>query len=301
MKVVQADGTVTKSGGKVVKNVSGYDLMRPNIGAFGTLGVIAEVSFKLIPLPAVTRTCGAAFRSLADARRACEELLLAPFQPERFALVSGPAAARSSGKWSGSQASVGDGAHLLVLTLAAGRAAVDRMMDETRSIAERAGATWHDVIEETEADLFWSGLEHGASEPGDGPGPPFVSIRATFKPSAGFDFIRMLHASAMNGGVGIDTTFHAGFGTVLAHFSADRASRDAGGGNLGAATLAIQAAREAAAANGAIAVIERCPTELKRRIDVWGAADPSVEIMRSMKMQFDPAGTLNPGRFVGGI
>ena len=51
MRVVQADGTVTKSGGQVVKNVSGYDMSRLHIGGLGTLGVIAEVSFKLTPLP----------------------------------------------------------------------------------------------------------------------------------------------------------------------------------------------------------------------------------------------------------
>ena len=52
MRTVMADGTITKSGGQVVKNVSGYDMARMHIGALGTLGIIAEVSFKLTPLPA---------------------------------------------------------------------------------------------------------------------------------------------------------------------------------------------------------------------------------------------------------
>ena len=52
MRTVMADGTITKTGGQVVKNVSGYDMARMHIGALGTLGVIAEVSFKLTPLPA---------------------------------------------------------------------------------------------------------------------------------------------------------------------------------------------------------------------------------------------------------
>ena len=63
MKTVMADGTITKTGGQVVKNVSGYDMARMHIGAMGTLGIIAEVSFKLTPLPAQQATVMATFES----------------------------------------------------------------------------------------------------------------------------------------------------------------------------------------------------------------------------------------------
>ena len=56
MTIVLADGTIAKSGGKVVKNVAGYDLHKLMTGAFGTLGVIAEVTFRLHPIPAQTVT-----------------------------------------------------------------------------------------------------------------------------------------------------------------------------------------------------------------------------------------------------
>ena len=55
MRVVQSSGTVVKSGGKVVKNVAGYDLNKLYLGSFGTLGVITEVSLKLQPLPEIER------------------------------------------------------------------------------------------------------------------------------------------------------------------------------------------------------------------------------------------------------
>ena len=55
MTIVLADGTIAHSGGKVVKNVAGYDLHKLMIGAFGTLGVITEVTFRLHPIPAATR------------------------------------------------------------------------------------------------------------------------------------------------------------------------------------------------------------------------------------------------------
>ena len=67
MRVVQADGTITKSGGQVVKNVSGYDMSRLHVGGLGTLGVIAEVSFKLTPLPQRQATLLGGFESMETA------------------------------------------------------------------------------------------------------------------------------------------------------------------------------------------------------------------------------------------
>jgi glycolate oxidase FAD binding subunit len=56
MTIVLADGTVAKSGGKVVKNVAGYDLHKLMTGAFGTLGVVTEVTFRLHPIPKYSQT-----------------------------------------------------------------------------------------------------------------------------------------------------------------------------------------------------------------------------------------------------
>ncbi|MDE2822602.1 MAG: FAD-binding oxidoreductase, partial [Chloroflexota bacterium] len=66
MRTVMANGTITKTGGQVVKNVSGYDMARMHIGALGTLGIITEVSFKLTPLPARQATVMATFDSDAN-------------------------------------------------------------------------------------------------------------------------------------------------------------------------------------------------------------------------------------------
>ena len=76
MRTVQADGTITKTGGQVVKNVSGYDMARMHIGALGTLGVIAEVSFKLTPLPPGRRPSWQTF----DSDESCLDAALAVFR-----------------------------------------------------------------------------------------------------------------------------------------------------------------------------------------------------------------------------
>ena len=52
---------------------------------------------------------------------------------------------------------------------------------------------------------------------------------------------------------------------------------------------------------GGYAVVERCPTQAKKRLDVWGDAGPGLAVMHRLKEQMDPNRLFNPGRFVGGI
>jgi glycolate oxidase FAD binding subunit len=296
MKVVQADGTVTKSGGKVVKNVSGYDLMRPHIGAFGTLGVIAEASFKLTPLPHATRTYAAAFDSLERAKMACEAVLTAPFQPERFTLAVGPAVARAvaAGR---SGLNGGAGRHWLVLTLAAGASAVGRMVSEASRIMREAGAAWHEVVDEAAAGRFWTAIEPDGGEAGF----PALSLRTTLKPVAAFQYLQTIEneTSTARASFRHDWVLQVGFGTVVSHLWTTPGRPDKGDSALLVRT--IELARSAARDAGVTLTVERCPAETKRLVDVWGVSGPALDLMRSLKSQFDPAGTLGPGRFVGGI
>jgi glycolate oxidase FAD binding subunit len=73
--------------------------------------------------------------------------------------------------------------------------------------------------------------------------------------------------------------------------------------NAPADAAALVAARDDVLALGANAslVVERCPSELKREIDVWGDPGASLALMRSIKNKLDPRNTLNPGRYVGGL
>lgn len=81
MRFVTGDGRIIKSGGKVVKNVAGYDLHKLHIGALGTLGIIAEVSFKVAPIPQADQSLQIACQSLAEAHELAYELRQRPFNP----------------------------------------------------------------------------------------------------------------------------------------------------------------------------------------------------------------------------
>src|SRR5438105_487308 len=75
------DGTIARAGGRVVKNVAGYDLNKLFIGSFGTLGVLVEATFKILPQPPVTRAAAAAFRRPGDAFAAADALVRTSLRP----------------------------------------------------------------------------------------------------------------------------------------------------------------------------------------------------------------------------
>ena len=84
-----ADGTLASSGGKVVKNVAGYDLSKLATGAFGTVGVITRATFRLHPIAQASRTCSAEFATLGDAQRACDAVLDSTLVPSAMQTRAG--------------------------------------------------------------------------------------------------------------------------------------------------------------------------------------------------------------------
>ncbi|MFZ5814509.1 MAG: FAD-binding oxidoreductase [Bacillota bacterium] len=93
-RVALADGRVIKTGGRVVKNVAGYDMNKLLCGSLGTLGVVTEATFKLRPLPAQSRTLVAGFPDLASALAAGEAVLNSELLPAALVVLAAGAARR---------------------------------------------------------------------------------------------------------------------------------------------------------------------------------------------------------------
>lgn len=134
---VLGDGTITHAGGRVVKNVTGYDLTRLYSGSYGTLVALAEVTLKLIALPERTATLRATVADLRDALRIAAELRATHLPLDALALLTGGAAER-----------VGDARASVFIRIAGPDAAVERV---TRAVRQRSGATpfdpraWDDI------------------------------------------------------------------------------------------------------------------------------------------------------------
>ena len=106
--------------------------------------------------------------------------------------------------------------------------------------------------------------------------------------------VERLEGVAVDGDLTLEMISHAGAGVVYSRW---RAESDAGLLERGASL--VSALTRAVGELGGTVVIEACPRELKRNIDVWGEPREDFPLMRRIKEQWDPRGILNPGRFVG--
>ena len=288
--VAGADGAETKAGGRVVKNVTGYDLNKLYTGSLGTLGVIVEASFKVSPLQPQEYMLAAPFPSMQDAVSAGRKLLNSPAGPMSY-LAATQGLARhllsTQGEVSLSQG-LGEPMGGLGLCFFSGRAgAVRRRVEETSSALLEAGATGVShatgdgalAARRWAADLGWS--------------DDFAPTLA-LKLSAPRRFVPPLAEACLGiglGGTPAEALADPGFGTVRVFFWGE--SGDDG------IVETIDDARKAASQHGGAAVVEVCHPSIKARLDVWGEEPGSMEIMRRIKEQFDPQRLLNRGRFLG--
>jgi glycolate oxidase FAD binding subunit len=272
-RFVQADGTVTWGGSKVVKSVTGYDVPKLLAGSLGTLGVIVEATLRLHPVQPASGSWLLAFTSRDTAGSFVAAVLASTLEPDRIAWLNAGALVRSGMNSSdaGVAVSVGSVAE-----------AVSAQGAALASMASSQGGRVS-VLDEG----FWSGLGGALAGP--------IAVKLTSE-------IRRLPfwAGELERVFGRRGLFPAMVG-------------EAGNGVLHAAVEGsvppedwakeiVSPLRDGLSAEGGSLVVERAPVELKRAADVWGPIpEPALAVMKRLKAEFDPRGTLNPGRFVGGL
>ena len=287
MRIVLGDGTDTRTGGRVVKNVQGFDLHRLHTGAHGSLGVITEVAFKLIPVPAQTRTVAAWFTSPEGATTTAQTVLDSPILPEALSIVSGAHLGNILAELPMDPTASDDENYVLLARVTGGTAAVNRQVDMVTGAAGASAAEGYDVLDQDEAAPFWA-LAQGGHFDEQG-----LTARMVVKPLAVESVLVELerHRSRYEG-PDASIVGHMGFGVLFVNWP-DGHKFD--GHTL--AAFAFSLARQ----HGGMAIIERCPTAVKADIDVFGEVGSSIEIMKRIKQQYDPGRVLNPGRFAGRI
>ncbi len=288
ISVVGTDGVETKAGGRVVKNVTGYDLNKLYTGSLGTLGVIVEATFKLAPVPDTWVGVTAFFPSMATAISATRSLVSQVYAPQGLQVATPDVAGRL-----GNDLPMDAGA--VALGFVAGRPrAVARRLEESARLLGEAGAGHVETVDDTGARNLLSSLTDLPWSDGD---PPELSLKVTLPPD---NLGKLLGALGSDGSGAGDWGLIAdpGFGVVqLLRW----ASAPAGGVDASDIMADVDGVRRAAARLGGSMVVEACPPDVKEGIDVWeGAAGAGeLEIMRRIKGNFDPSGILNAGRFVG--
>jgi glycolate oxidase FAD binding subunit len=282
--VITAVGATVKGGGKVVKNVAGYDLPKLFIGAFGTLGVIVEATVKLRPRPDADRLVIARFARLKEAGAAARAVMASDLLPSALDLLDGEAL-RALGQGSG------DGAALLIGVDGIPEQVEWQCVEVERLLRPQALVDAR-VLDGDERDAMWrarSGLGHGAF-------PDTAAVmRWTVLPAQVADVMEQGAAVAQRAGLGAALAAHAGVGVVEAVLAG------AGFADAAAVVGVLNEWRTLVRAAGGQALIESAPLAVKVAVPVWDDPGPSLRIMQRIKSQLDPNGLLNPGRFVGGI
>ena len=286
IKTVQSDGTIVNSGGQVVKNVSGYDLVRLNVGALGSLGIIAEVSLRLMPLPRDEATVLAGFDSGRRSLSAGMDIFHSQVMPMALTCFDGFVK-----KLTG-VASVG-GSHFVAVRLGGRPRTVQRELSECASSMRGNGAVSVETLTQGDAIALWRRLADFGWEEDNA---PTIGGRAVVLPTRVADVADAILEADASLGLVPTIMSEPAYGTLRVGWFTQNAQVS----NEDLACI-LERVRAAVYDAGGRLTIERCPLEVKSTIDVWDVPEDNLTIMRRMKEQYDPKGVLNPGRFVGRI
>ena len=289
IKVVTADGRVSKAGGRVVKNVTGYDLCKLYSGSLGTLGIIVEAIFKVAPIADDHATIIGAFERPGDAFQTAKSLLALSYHPRSLQMIDGSLAAHLD------EASLPAGRMAVLVRHSGRRSAVKRKVEDTIRILQGNHGECSEIPHASEESLWQKLIDLDWSRDG---GPDMV-LRASTLPSQAQGFWASFQDEAHPGlrqGMSVDP----GMGIVKLYYWRDGEGA-APEGPDSAMLGVVQAARQNASGTGANLVIQRCPPSVKKHVDVWGEGVEGLGVMRRIKEQMDPKHTLSPGRFIGGL
>ncbi len=266
LTVVGAGGVVVRSGGRVVKNVAGYDLPKLHVGALGSVGVIVDATFKVRPRPAREAGVVVACRSAPEA---AEIALAVRDTLDPLWLEVAGSGGLADGPGSGAAVAAG---------VAGSAAEVEHGCALMRGVAEARGCR---AVTVADGAAFRSRLGQFDCE------PAAAVLRAATVPTDVGSVLEAAEAAARAHGAALRTLAHAANGVV--RMAVARVEHVA---------PLVQALRPRLEAGGGSLVVQRALPEVKEAVDVWGDAGAGLRLMRRIKQAFDPEGVFAPGRFV---
>jgi glycolate oxidase FAD binding subunit len=262
--LVRADGVVAKAGGRVVKNVAGYDLGKLVIGSFGTLAVVTEAVFRLHPVPAAQRWVTVPFGTADDAAALVQAVVHAQVVASAVEV-----------EWRV------DGAGTVGVLLGGTAAGVEARTASTLQLLG-PGAEASDTAPPGWGVLPWR----------DDADLPEVGLKLTCALSGLGPVLDTARRAAADAGVPLTLRGSGGAGVLYGALAADAP--------VDAIATVVERTRTACTAHGGSLVVLEAPAAVQAAVDTWGPV-PAIDLMRRVKEQFDPERRLAPGRFVGGI
>jgi glycolate oxidase FAD binding subunit len=259
IEIALADGRTAKAGGRVVKNVAGYDLSKLLCGSLGSLAVITSATFKLSPVAPVSCTVVA---TIGDARRLgalALAIAAAPLSPSTIEIQSPP--------------------HRLLIRFETSPQAAERQTAAASDVCAALGAATDVLSGDAEAHAWRVHEGHVSSASG-------TVLKLAILPTDVAEMLARVETLAGEQRIDYAVAGRGALGVIFVRLEGDLSQQSA---------IVTELRRDATARHGS-AVLLSAPPDLKARLGPWGPIGDAAPIMRAVKSRFDPRGTLNPGR-----
>jgi FAD/FMN-containing dehydrogenase len=302
MEFVSGEGVKMKSGARVVKCVTGYDLHKLMIGGLGTLGIITRINFKTFPRPRVSRIFLASFADASGALKLRNKIAqsaltvsaLDIFSPQIWQIL----ADKTTSKIGSSPLfdSLISSSHWIVAASFSGNERVlGRYAADLARMAEESSAANSFAPGEAERTWLWDRLCESIPIVLDS-SPAATILRISVLPTQLGDLFAKLQQIARQNQLPLALLARA-VGVVYCALLPESAGEEA----LHRLAKACGAIFETIQKFDGHAMIPWCPTALKQKVNIWGPPRNDFVLMKKVKEVFDPQGVLSPGRFVGGL
>ena len=265
LSFVRADGEIAKAGGRVVKNVAGYDLMKLFTGAYGTLGLISQLTFRTYPLITTSQTLLVTGKAEQIAQ-ACQTIRNSGLTPTALDLLSAAVIDRLNlGQDIG-----------LIMRWQTIPESIEQQIEQVQAITKELNLTCTNYQEQAE-DL-WQQCATITTNPDS---DTAITCKIGIVPTAAVNFLQLKQIESQN----IAARVHAGTGI----------------GELQLKNIDYQAVTEMRSycqQNYGFLTILHAPKSVKQEIDIWGYTGNARQTMQTIKNQFDSQNILNPNRFL---
>lgn len=293
VRFVTPTGEIVGMGGKTVKNVSGYDVVKLMIGSRGSLGILCETTLRLLPLPEDFGTGLFVFADLEGATGFVNKIFETRLLPAAVEVLNRKACERLLPE---DAPEPGKGGYAVAVAIEGVKEAVHRMALEFAEMGAVTGAGGHHYLQGVEHHLFWEDYSNLVTRL-SGLLPDLVSVRINVPIARSTEF--MDFAESRMGETRLDCAIlsHAGTGMMHLLFLLPRGDVERTEEMI---HLVDRLMNRSERLEGNL-VVERAMPGLKKRLPLWGLPPEDITLMKRLKEQMDPRGILCPGRFVGGI
>ncbi len=279
MSAVDAQGRLFSAGGRVVKNVAGYDLCKLMVGSMGTLAILTQLTLKLRPLAETSALLWTTYKSFTQIDVTLERLLTSAARPVAIEVLDPKAAQQIQSE---ARYDLPTNGPVLCLGIEGTEREIDWQVECLQRECADAQSVQSTVVKSDIAEPLWKALTEfqvNVDEP--------LTFQANLLPSRTMEFVECTTR------LGVAVQAHAGNGIVIGHLSDDIAT-------INKATEIVTSLRQLARQNHGNLVIFHCNAAWKNQLPVFGYPEPSWPLMRKLKRELDPDNILNPTRFIDG-